>query len=96
MSKGKKFDEGKLRWLLLPLVAVREVVRVLEFGAKKYGADNWQGLPNAEDRYLNACLRHIVAYREGEVLDHESGLHHLAHAACCLLFVIYLDKRGKK
>jgi len=33
-------------------------------------------------------LRHLTAWWAGEDLDPESGLHHLAHAACCLMFLL--------
>lgn len=89
---GRKSDAGKDPWHLLPLGAVAEIVKVLGFGAKKYGEHNWQGLDKADDRYLAACLRHLSAWQQGEDLDPESGLMHLAHAACCLIFLIFLGK----
>lgn len=90
-SVGKKFDTGKLSYTLLPWEAITEVVHVLEFGKQKYGKDNWQKVPNAKDRYLDACFRHLISYVEGETTDPESGKHHLAHAVCCLLFVLWFD-----
>jgi hypothetical protein len=39
-------------------------------------------------------MRHVHAWRAGETKDPESGLHHLAHAGCCLLFMLWLDDRG--
>ena len=36
------------------------------------------------------------SWRDGEKNDLESGLHHLAHAGCCLLFMLWLDDRGVK
>jgi len=92
-TKGLKYDDGKLRWSLLPLGPIREIIRVLEFGAKKYGENNWQKLDNGRTRYYEALLRHITAWFEGEVNDPESGLHHLAHAGCCLLFLLWSDKK---
>ena len=85
---GKKNDAGKPRWRLLPWHAVQKVVDVLGFGAKKYGDDNWRKVDNAQDRYFDAALRHLVAWRNGEDLDPESGLPRLAHASCCILFLI--------
>jgi hypothetical protein len=83
---GRKDDSGKLDYTLLPIKALDEVVKVLEFGEKKYGRDNWRSVPNAEPRYLGAALRHVFAMVKGEVFDTESGLPHAAHAVCCLLF----------
>lgn len=90
-SEGKKFDTGKLSYTLLPFKAITEVVAILSFGEQKYGRDNWQKVPNAKQRYLDACFRHIISYLEGESSDPESGKHHLAHAVCCLLFILWFD-----
>ena len=94
--EGVKLDQGKLSYTLLPFKALTEVVKVLEFGKLKYAKDNWQKVPNAKERYIDAAFRHLISYYEGETIDPESGLHHLAHATCCLLFVIWFDLVGRK
>lgn len=94
LVSGRKDDQTKAPWHLLPLGPVAEVVRVLAFGASKYGPDNWQQLEQPEARYFSATLRHLVAWRQGERLDPESGLPHLAHAACSLLFLLWFELRG--
>lgn len=88
---GQKFDIGKLRWSLLPLGTVQEVVKVLEVGAAKYAPENWKLVDNAKERYFNAIMRHLHAWWGGEKIDPESGLNHLAHAACSILFLLYFD-----
>lgn len=85
---GVKYDAGKDPWHLLPWDEVTTVVRVLAFGAAKYGADNWKHVDNARDRYFSAALRHLVSWRQGEVVDPESGQPHLAHAVACMLFLM--------
>lgn len=91
MAEGLKLDAGKPRWDLLPFRALDEVAKVLEFGARKYAPDNWRKVDGWRWRYLGAALRHLAAFGTGERLDRESGLHHLAHAACCVLFLLELD-----
>ena len=91
MTDGKKFDDEKPRWDLLPWSVVSEIVEVLTFGCKKYSPNNWQLVPNARERYFAAAHRHIAAWRSGEQNDNESNLSHLAHAACCLLFLMWID-----
>ena len=88
---GRKFDDGKARWDLLPWVATSEVVAVLTAGAKKYAPENWRYVPEWHWRYHAATLRHIVAWARGEKIDPETGLHHLSHAICCLMFLLELD-----
>ncbi len=85
---GVKYDAGKLRWDLLPMSAVEKIVAVMTFGAAKYGPNNWQALDDFESRYFAALERHLVAWRRGERIDPESGLPHLAHAGCCLVFLL--------
>ncbi|MFA5168950.1 MAG: dATP/dGTP diphosphohydrolase domain-containing protein [Candidatus Omnitrophota bacterium] len=90
MTEGKKFDSGKLRWSLLPWREVREVVKVLEFGAVKYSLDNWKKV-EPKSRYVDAMFRHLTAWASGEKLDSETGLSHLAHLICCALFLLWAD-----
>lgn len=88
MSKGEKHDGGKPRMDLVPLEALEEVARVLDFGARKYAPDNWRHVRPFRSRYLAAALRHLAAYQGGQELDPETELPHLAHATCCLLFLL--------
>ena len=89
---GMKFDADKLRFDLIPPAAERQLARVLTFGAKKYGPNNWQRVENGQERYMAAALRHINAHRAGVYLDTESMLPHLAHAMSCLAFMLALDE----
>lgn len=86
-----KNDAGKWRFSLVPLCALRSVIAVLEFGATKYAPDNWKTVPDARRRYFDAAIRHITAWWSGETADSESGEHHLAHAICCLLFLLWIE-----
>ncbi len=89
-----KHDSGKPQWSLLPKESTEEVVRVLEHGAKKYGAYNWR-VGTEWRRYIDAAVRHITSFNAGEDKDPESGYNHLAHAICCLLFLIDFGKNNR-
>lgn len=89
---GKKHDGGKPRWSLLPAGTILQVVQVLELGAIKYDLNNWQQVPFARTRYYDALMRHVHCWWSGERTDPETGCHHLAHATCCLLFLLWLDE----
>lgn len=93
---GRKADDAKPRWSLIPFDALSKVLAVLEFGARKYDIDNWKKVPNAEQRYKEALMRHVVAYFNGELIDTESGESHLAHAACNTLFLIWFSIQKKE
>lgn len=97
MSEFKKYDEDKPALHLMPCRAEEQVGRVLTYGAQKYGADNWdKGGEDGKDRYIGAALRHINAFRQGKVLDEESGIHHLAHAAASIMFALEIDLSRKE
>lgn len=89
---GVKHDAEKARWDLFPFDVLDDVAKVLTLGANKYTDRNWEtGM--RWGRPLAATFRHISAWAQGEELDKESGLPHLAHALCELLFVAAYEKR---
>lgn len=90
---GVKHDQEKPRTDLLPSAPLLAIAEVLTFGANKYSAHNWRGGFDYS-RLLGSALRHILAYNDGEDKDSESGLSHLAHAACCLLFLLEQEAKG--
>lgn len=89
------FADDKLRWDLLPFQEIEDIVRVYHFGAKKYKANSWQNLPDGFERYRGALLRHLSAYMNGERIDGESGLMHLAQVAWNAITLLWYDKHGK-
>lgn len=98
-QEGKKYDTGKPRIYEMiedfkePLI---EVAKVWAFGADKYDKHNWAYVKNAEDRYSNALLRHML---EGDAKDDESGLLHASHTAwnalARLYFIIQKNKENE-
>ena len=92
-----KNDSEKVNLAILfdtPL-ALAEVARVMDYGAKKYDRKN-QSLVEDKERYESASLRHQVSYHNGQYLDDESGLQHLAHSICSHLFLLELKLREKE
>jgi len=88
---GAKFDTGKPDYSILEKSFLDSVSYVLMHGEKKYGRDNWKkGLEF--NRLFAACCRHLFQYKDESKTDSESGLNHLAHAACNIMFMIYLEK----
>lgn len=86
-----KFDSNKLPLNLLSTEALNQTAAVLAFGAEKYAEHNWRA-GFAWSRPLAAAMRHITAFNDGEDKDPESGLSHLAHAACCIMFLLEFEK----
>ncbi len=87
----QKYDAGKPMWDLLPWSLVQEIVEVLTLGAEEHGAYSWQNTQDGVNRYFAALHRHLAAWKQGDKIDPEWGKHHLAHAACCLLFMWWID-----
>ena len=93
---GMKYDGNKARMdLMLDGMpnALEQVAQILTFGAKKYADHSWQTVPSGKARYKAALLRHLTAHAKGEINDPESGMPHLAHAACNALFILELEQR---
>jgi len=82
-KQGVKHDQGKPQLSMISKELLDQVAAVRVFGASKYARDNWR-LGFKYSRSLDAALRHIYAFNEGQNTDPESGLSHIAHAVCCL------------
>lgn len=95
-AQGVKYDGGKPQPRLIPARPLMLIADVLTYGAKKYAPDNWIRVPQARERYTDALLRHVYAWLGGERVDEESGLHHLAHAGCCILFLLHFEIMGEE
>ena len=94
MNKGMKndFKDDKLRWDLLPLKEIEDIVKVYTEGAKKYSDNSWQLLDNGYDRYKAALFRHLVLFEKGEEIDSETGCRHLAQVAWNAIAMLYHSK----
>ena len=97
INPGKKSDKEKLRWELLPIEEIEELVKVMTFGANKYNEDpqdpNWKKLDDGFNRYYAALMRHLVEVRKGNFIDEESGLKHMS---CVIFNAIALSYFAKK
>ena len=93
-----KYDGGKTDWSLLPWDAVEEIIKVLQFGAGKYSPWNWAENGGFKfNRLFNSSMRHFVAwFWRREDLDPETGLSHMAHLGCNVLFLLHYVLNGNK
>lgn len=102
-DKALTYDDGKEPLARLPWAAVDEMNRVQAYGHKKYkDFDNYRKGMEVT-RNLSCAIRHIRDYLNGHDVDHESGLHPLAHAMCRVAFALQniadgtvIDDRYKK
>jgi hypothetical protein len=90
MSGGIKHDNGKPRISLIPREALEGAAKALTFGANKYNAHNFKkGIEYS--RLVDAVMRHLIAWVDGEDNDFESGLSHLDHALASLSMLKYME-----
>lgn len=101
-KKGTKFDQGKWSISLLPNEGIIEIAKAFGYGAKKYGPHNYRNSLEWS-RLIDAAIRHLIAFKEGEDLDPESKLNHVAHSGANIMMLLYnimnkpeMDDRWKK
>ena len=73
---------------LVPFGAVVQVAPVFKHGADKYSPFNWRQERIGHMTYVSAALRHLFAYIDGETVDPDSGLPHVAHAIGGLMILL--------
>jgi len=87
---GLHYDTDKPRMDLIPYDALQEVAKVLGYGAKKYTPGNWtKGIKLS--RLIGSAERHLGEFKEGRDIDPESSVNHIAHAACNMLFILWMQ-----
>jgi hypothetical protein len=94
---ARKNDGGKPAISLIPPEVLFELGKVLEFGAQKYAARNWEKGLNY-DRVFSALQRHLWSWWDPTQpdVDDETGLSHLSHALCNLAFLVHFEQRNRK
>ena len=92
----RKDDQGKIRFDLVPTSAMTGLAEVLTFGANKYSPNGWRHVKHAEERYYSALVRHLIAWKDGDENDSESGLNHLKHAMTNVAFLLELTTKDKE
>ena len=90
-TAGRKDDEGKLRFDLLPVEPLKKVVEIYTKGAIKYSDRNWEkGI--SYSRCFAALQRHSWEYWNGIDVDPEDGQHPLTSVVFYCLALMEFDK----
>lgn len=94
-STGGQKGTKPQRYDLMPKAGLDAISEVFAFGAEKYDSHNWRKGYEWGKSY-SAALRHLTTHWDGETFDEESGLAHLAHAGCHILFMLtWLHEQGE-
>jgi hypothetical protein len=89
---GLRYDDGKIRYDLIPPEWEHALAEVMTAGAKKYAARNWErGM--AWSKCVGCARRHLWKWLRGESYDPETGCHHLAHVAWNVLALMSYQLR---
>jgi len=86
--------EAKPKMSDTPTISLRLLGQVHSMGADKYGAFNWRENIVSATVYYDAAMRHLMAYYDGENIDPESGLPHLAHIMACCSILLDAENQG--
>jgi hypothetical protein len=86
---------GKLPLHLFPTTAIAEGSLAMLEGALKYGRGNFRAIGVRATIYIDAALRHLFAYLEGEDTAVDSGISHLGHALACVAILVDAKWAGK-
>lgn len=87
MSEGRKDDNGKARFDLIPPWPLYQLAELFGQGAEKYADRNWE-LGIKWGRIFAAMMRHAWKWWGGEEHDGEDGQHHLTSVAWCAFVLL--------
>ena len=79
---------------LVPPCAMFEMARAFGYGADKYGRQNWIDERAQCSVYYAAMMRHMLTWFEGEDIDPESGVYHLAHVMANCAILIHMKENN--
>lgn len=87
MKPSVRYNKGKTLWSLIPKRPLHDIARVFTYGAAKYSDRNWEAPGFDYSSVYDSAMRHLDSWWQGQDIDEESGLPHLAHACANLLFL---------
>jgi len=93
---GEKERIGKLRVDLITADSIIGMSEVLTKALEKYTENSWQNVENPIDTHYASLFRHLLAWRNGEIDDKESGFSHIKHVLTNAMFLLYHEKRWLK
>lgn len=85
----------KLPLHLVPASGIALAALAFLEGALKYGKYNWRVAGVRNSVYLDAMMRHLHKYQNGQDVDPHTGVSHLASVIACAMIIIDAQICGK-
>jgi hypothetical protein len=95
LKEGVKYDDGKIRWDLLPIHPLYELAFVYTVGARKYEDDNWRKGMDYR-KMVRAIWNHLTKWLAGHERDADDGQHHLASVAWSAFTLMEYERLAKE
>ena len=93
---GQKDDKNKVMIHLIDPDVIIGMGEVLTYGAKKYEPNTWQNVNDPINTHYSALMRHLLAWKNGEIYDKETGLSHIKHVLTNAMFLLYHERKMRK
>lgn len=88
------FGNKKVSFTKIPATALAHCALAMMDGAEKYGPYNWRDKPVIASIYIDAAVRHLLDYFEGQREAKDSMTHHLGHAMACCAILLDAEANG--
>lgn len=85
----------KLAMSMVPFTALAHWASAHMEGNVKYGRFNWRAVGVRSSIYIDAAMRHLMKYTDGEDKDPDTRVHHLASVMACCAIIIDAEACGK-
>lgn len=93
-----KERENKPDWSIFPFTELQEVLKVFEFGVKKYGSpfSFRRGHGVSKPDLFSASIRHLLEIHKGNSIAEDSKCYHWAHLAANALMALSHPEEKEK
>jgi hypothetical protein len=88
------FGSVKVSFTKVSAIALAHCAMAMMDGARKYGPYNWRAKPVIISIYIDAAMRHMLSFWEGERVASDSKVHHLGHAMACCAILLDAEAHG--
>lgn len=88
------FGSVKVSITKFPAIGLAHGAHAMMDGAEKYGPYNWRDKPVIASIYVDAAIRHLTDWFEGQEQAKDSKVHHLGHAMACCAILLDAQENG--